>query len=240
MKFKVQVLVVIAVLAGGPTFVQASIHVDVGSIIQLSNQPGTDAGRFGMTGTNSSGATIAPYDVFCVETGVGQFVQYNTPYLVAAIGTTTSGRVGDSSTIRTLTSIVAWAYTQFIDQNVDAMYGLAGFDFSTTVSAATTASANSLQNLIWGNLDSSYAGTDVSANRTLWEANYQNAIDDGEWVDGSFGNVRIMQLTDLSGNVTKQDQLMMVSAPEASSVMIWSLLLVTNLVSRRRSKAAGR
>ncbi len=245
MKTTAQALTLLVLFFGCHTAANASIYVDVGSKVTFGNGPGTDAGRFFATGTNSSGDALTPFDTFCTETGVNQFINFTDTYKVVAIGTQTSGEPGDPSTIRTLTPLVAWAYTQFRSQNLDATYGLAGFDFDTATTNSSRDSANSLQNLIWGNLNLPYAGTVISAARTLWEANFANATaaygsdpnDPNGWDPTSLGNVRIMQLTSLDGKVTKQDQVVMIPVPEATSLAIWSLLTAVGamgLVYRRK------
>ncbi|MEO2046113.1 MAG: hypothetical protein ABGX16_06010 [Pirellulales bacterium] len=221
MKTTLKAFLILALSLGFHSLAQASIYVDVGSQLSFGNGPGTDAGRFVTTGVTSSSDSFTPFDTFCTETGVSQFINFTDTYKVVAIGTQTSGRPGDLSTSKTLVPIAAWAYTQFRNGDNSAN-GLTGFDFDTASTASSRDSANSLQNLIWGSLG--YTGTDASAARTLWESNYADAVSGGSWDSNSIGNVRIMQLTNLAGTVTKQDQLVLIPVPEAGSLVIWTLL----------------
>jgi len=251
--------VTLGLLLAIPALSQASVQVDVGSLVSFGNGPGTAAGRFVTTGVDSSGAAIDTFDTFCTETGVGQIIHYNVAYKVAALGITTSGRLGnEASTSRTLTPIVAWAYTQFMTQNVDEDYGLFGFDFDTVATTSSNSSANSLQKLVWGNLARPYGGYETApggSERELWEVNYLNAVDAFEdndasndsygWDPDSLGDVWIMQMTNTDGTVTRQDQLVYLPqeggggnpVPEAASFATWSLLLFTAVMGlsyRRR------
>lgn len=225
----------LAVVAAIPTTTHASVHVDVGSVIRLGNGIGdTGGGRFIVNGTNSSGETLDTFETYCVETGVNQYVSYNTPYTVAAIGLQTSGKPGDPGTIRTLTPIVAWAYTAFRTGNTHPEYGLKNFIYASNPQGVQ--SANALQYLIWGNLASPYAGTLASTLRTTWQANFEKAVNDGKWAADDVGNVRIMQLIDAGGN-TKQDQLVLI--PEAATITIWGTLACLGLAFGYRRTHIG-
>jgi hypothetical protein len=223
------ICVALAILVGIPTLAQASLQV--GSLIKLDTTlPGTFGGRFGITDSGSpAGKEFAPFETFCVE--LGEFVSNGGTYSVAGISNTTVA--GN----KTLSNKTAWLYTQF--RNLT----LSNFAYSLTNNATTTNDANALQYGIWtsigytnANIDSALGAGTAASYQTLynaktWANDYTN---DNSWDHTStfLGDVVVLNLK--SGTTNAQDQLALV--PEASTIVVWSVLGLIGFVSGRRHR----
>jgi len=237
----------VALAVGIPTLSRAAIELH--DQVTFLDGPGANGGIFHATEVGGS----LTFDTFCTETGIQQYINFNDPFEVVALGLTTSGNMSaDSSFVpRTLQPYVAWAYHEFLNQARNAndvgVGGLSGFVYSGDL-ALETASANSLQELIWTGLSPTYAPVSTSGG-TLdptitdqWLTNFNNDVANGDWT--GTGDVQIMQLVNVRTGATAQDQLVEIPGsgnqnpvPEANSLATWSLLLLTGVMGltyRRR------
>lgn len=206
----VAVAAAFALTAFMPTLSVASPDVVVGNLVKFVDGPGSPGGEFGIDVLPVVGTNFI---TFCLE--YNEYINFGSTYKVASVGTAAiNGGVGGGNP-DPISNATAYLYTQF------RAGSLAGY-------LGDVASANSLQNAIWF-LENEIGS--VSGQALTW-ANLGLANGTG------LGNVRVMNLTTLSGEVA-QDQLMMVPEPETYAMLLAGLGLMGFVARRRQRKLAA-
>lgn len=175
------------------------------------------------------------FQTFCLEAGVG--ISINTTYnYTVGTGATNGGVSGQTTTnFDPLDARTAYLYTQFWNGTLS--------NYNYTTGSGRTASATSLQLAIWqiegelvNALQTAYNG-DTQAQAWVSQANTAVASG-GSWFNQGIGNVRVLNLTDSSGNDI-QSLLVLVPLPPA---LLSGLGLLAGLggvgVLRRRNRRA--
>ncbi len=169
--------------------------------MDMSSYSSGSGGEFTATAQLGGSAGLLPgagaFQTFCVERN--EYFYPGTTYQVQ-LNTETVG------THHVLTNAAAWLYDSFRAGT------LAGYSYAGT-QAQRQASARNLQYALWHFMAESTGdyGAPIANNPFVIAANSNVA---NAWGTDAIGNVRIMNLKDLSGN-NGQDQLFVVPAPAA-------------------------
>jgi hypothetical protein len=203
-----------------PYSAQASIQIQAGDYIWMTRGPGGYGGVFNTQETNSNHSAVFGdvFPTFCVE--VSEHISLPGKYYVDSLGSTAlnSGNV--------LTDLAGWIYADYLDGTLtnQALWSQNPTKFN-----------NSVQVAIWyevlnhtisiATLGSTYIQGGTSNYDPVWV----NSILTTTAHPNSNHGVQIMNLlTSPTGGIA-QDQLVR-NAPEAASLVVWSLLVSCGMV----------
>ena len=220
------VLVAMAVLASVPSLTQASL-VNTGDHVIVTQGPGgaDGGGSFKVENvTTASGPDL--FRTFCIEVNEhfspgGTYeatIETDAIYGgagVAVIGPPAyAGAAGTPGVNDPISPLTAWLYSNAVGGTL------------TGYSAASTTANNALQNAIW------YLENEVGSLTSAGQAFYDLAV---AAKPTDIGSVRVMNLWEVGGAYTQagKKQSMLVMVPEATTIIVWSVLGLIGFAGRR-------
>jgi hypothetical protein len=219
---------VVLVLFGWLPMAAGADPIVAGDVVRFSDLAGnTGGGEFKLSDVNNSAEWIV---TFCLQRT--EYMNFTSNFVVGSITDHTltdpndRGGVGGQDPISSQT---AWLYTQFTNQTLSNY----AYNAGNAVFANRQASANALQNAIWGFEDE----------QALDRSNYyvQLALNNTP-TDFGIGDVAVLNLYSYSANAPghlgaeAQDQLTRRSVPEPSTMALVGVGLF-GLCARRRQRA---
>jgi hypothetical protein len=173
--------------------------VSIGEYIRFADGPGnTNGGEFLVYDWNSG---VHLFNSFCLETD--EYLSYGTKFKVAGITESAMDGGSGGPSPDPIDQRTAYLYHHFY-------WGtLPGYDYS---GAGRDASANALQKAIW------YIEEEKWGEENYYTRLANNAVvGSNPWL--GLGDVRVINLTDVNGNL-RQDQLTVVPVPEPATILL--------------------